>query len=241
MMRRACKITAAARALAGEMVRPGVTTKEIDRAVHDFIVSQGATPSFLNYSGYPASACISVNQTVIHGIPDSRVLKEGDIVSVDVGAYFGGFHGDCAATFACGEISPEAQKLIDVTKQSFFEGIKFARQGNRISDIGHAVQEYVESNGFSVVRDFIGHGVGEHLHEEPEVPNYGKPGRGPRLIRGMTIAVEPMVNMGTHEVRVLKDGWTTVTADGKLSAHYENTVLITDGEPEILTVTEGLI
>ncbi len=241
MMRRACKITAAARALAGEMVRPGVTTKEIDRAVHDFIVSQGATPSFLNYSGYPASACISVNQTVIHGIPDSRVLKEGDIVSVDVGAFFGGFHGDCAATFACGGISPEAQKLIDVTKQSFFEGIKFARQGNRISDIGHAVQEYVESNGFSVVRDFIGHGVGEHLHEEPEVPNYGKPGRGPRLIRGMTIAVEPMVNMGTHEVRVLKDGWTTVTADGKLSAHYENTVLITDGEPEILTVTEGLI
>jgi len=240
MMRRACKITAAARALAGEMVRPGVTTKEIDKAVHDFIVSQGATPSFLNYSGYPASACISVNQTVIHGIPDSRVLNEGDIVSVDVGAYFGGFHGDCAATFACGEISPEAQKLIDVTKQSFFEGIKFARQGNRVSDIGHAVQEYVEANGFSVVRDFIGHGVGANLHEEPEVPNFGKPGRGPRLIKGMTIAVEPMVNMGTHMVRVLRDGWTTVTADGKLSAHYENTVLITDGEPEILTVTEGL-
>ncbi len=239
-MRRACKITAAARALAGEMVRPGVTTKEIDKAVHDFIVSQGATPSFLNYSGYPASACISVNNTVIHGIPDGRVLKEGDIVSVDVGAYIGGFHGDCAATFACGEISPEAQKLIDVTKQSFFEGMKFARQGNRVSDIGHAVQEYVEANGFSVVRDFIGHGVGANLHEEPEVPNFGKPGRGPRLIKGMTIAVEPMVNMGTHEVRILKDGWTTVTADGKLSAHYENTVLITDGEPEILTVTEGL-
>ena len=239
-MRQACRITAAARALAGEMVRPGVTTRQIDKAVHDFIVSQGATPSFLNYSGYPASACISVNQTVIHGIPDSRVLNEGDIVSVDVGAYFGGFHGDCAATFACGEISPEAQKLIDVTKQSFFEGIKFARQGNRVSDIGHAVQEYVEANGFSVVRDFIGHGVGANLHEEPEVPNFGKPGRGPRLIKGMTIAVEPMVNMGTHMVRVLRDGWTTVTADGKLSAHYENTVLITDGEPEILTVTEGL-
>ena len=240
MMRQACKITAAARALAGEMVRPGVTTKEIDKAVHDFIVSLGATPSFLNYSGYPASACISVNQTVIHGIPDSRVLNEGDIVSIDVGAYFGGFHGDCAATFACGEISPEAKKLIDVTKQSFFEGIQFARQGNRVSDIGHAVQAYVETNGFSVVRDFIGHGVGANLHEEPEVPNYGKPGRGPRLIKGMTIAVEPMVNMGTHMVRVLQDGWTTVTADGKLSAHYENTVLITDGEPEILTVTEGL-
>ena len=240
VMRRACKITAAARALAGEMVRPGVTTKEIDKAVHDFIVSQGATPSFLNYSGYPASACISVNNTVIHGIPDSRVLKEGDIVSVDVGAKWGGFHGDCAATFACGSISPEAQKLIDVTRQSFFEGVKFARQGYRISDIGHAVQTYVEANGFSVVRAFIGHGVGEHLHEEPEVPNFGKPGRGPRLIRGMTIAIEPMVNAGVYDVRVLKDGWTTVTADGKLSAHYENTVLITDGEPEILTVTEGL-
>ena len=240
LMRRACKITAAARALAGEMVRPGVTTSQIDKAVHDFIVSQGATPSFLNYSGYPASACISVNNTVIHGIPDDRVLKEGDIVSVDVGAYIGGFHGDCAATFACGEISPEAQKLIDVTRQSFFEGVKFARQGNRVSDISHAVQSYVEANGFSVVRAFIGHGVGANLHEEPEVPNFGKPGRGPRLIRGMTIAVEPMVNVGTHEVRVLRDGWTTVTADGKLSAHYENTVLITDGEPEILTVTEGL-
>jgi len=240
VMRRACKITAAARALAGEMVRPGVTTKEIDRAVHDYIVSQGATPSFLNYNGYPASVCISVNNTVIHGIPDGRVLKEGDVVSVDVGARWGGFHGDCAATFACGEISPEAQKLIDVTRQSFFEGVKFARQGYRISDIGHAVQTCAEANGFSVVRAFIGHGVGEHLHEEPEVPNYGQPGRGPRLVRGMTIAIEPMVNAGTYEVRVLKDGWTTVTADGKLSAHYENTVLITDGEPEILTVTEGL-
>ncbi len=240
VMRKACRITAAARALAGEMVRPGVSTLQIDKAVHDFIVSQGATPSFLNYSGYPASACISVNNTVIHGIPDSRVLQEGDIVSIDVGAYWNGFHGDCAATFACGKISPAAQKLIDVTKQSFFEGVKFARQGYRVSDISHGVQTYVEANGYSVVRAFIGHGVGANLHEEPEVPNFGKPGRGPRLIRGMTIAVEPMVNEGTYDVRVLKDGWTTVTADGKLSAHYENTVLITDGEPEILTVTEGL-
>ena len=239
-MRQACRITAAARALAGEMVRPGVTTKEIDQAVHDFIVSQGATPSFLNYCGYPASTCISVNQNVIHGIPDNRVLKEGDIVSIDVGAYVEGFHGDCAATFACGEISPEAKKLIDVTKQSFFEGIKFARQGCRVSDIGNAVQTYVEANGFSVVRDFIGHGVGADLHESPEVPNFGRPGRGPRLIKGMTLAIEPMVNMGDYKVRVLSDGWTTVTADGSLSAHYENTVLITDGEPEILTVTEGL-
>ena len=212
-MREACKITAAARALAGKMVRPGVSTKAIDQAVHDYIVSQGAKPSFLNY---------------------------GDIVSVDVGAYYRGFHGDCAATYACGSISTEAQKLIDVTRQSFFEGIRFAKKGMRVQDISHAVQTYVESNGFAVVRSFVGHGVGRNLHEEPEVPNFGNPGRGPRLLPGMTIAVEPMVNMGTYEVRVLKDGWTTVTADGKLSAHYENTVLITDGEPEILTVTEGL-
>ena len=240
IMRKACKITAAARAMAGEMVRPGVTTGEIDKAVHDFIISQGAKPSFLHYQGYPGSACISVNEVVIHGIPGKRVLKEGDIVSVDVGAFYQGFHGDCAATFACGTISPEAQRLIDVTKQSFFEGIRFARQGYRVSDVSHAVQTYVEANGFSVVRAFVGHGVGEHLHEEPSVPNYGAPGKGPRLVKNMTIAVEPMVNMGTYDVRVLKDGWTTVTADGKLAAHYENSILITDGEAEILTVTEGL-
>ena len=239
-MRQACRITAAARALAGEMVRPGVMTKQIDKAVHDFIVSQGAKPSFLGYGGFPASSCISVNATVIHGIPGDYVLQDGDIVSIDVGAYYKGFHGDCAATFACGAISAEAQKLIDVTKQSFYEGIRFATQGHRVSDISHAIQTYVESNGFSVVRSFVGHGVGAQLHEEPEVPNFGAAGRGPRLLRGMTLAVEPMVNMGTYEVRVLKDRWTTVTADGKLSAHYENTVLITDGEPEILTVTEGL-
>ena len=240
VMRQACKITAAARALAGDMVRPGVSTKAIDRAVHGFIVSQGAKPSFLNYNGYPASVCVSVNSTVIHGIPDGYILKEGDIVSVDVGAFYEGFHGDCAATYACGAISTEAQRLIDVTRQSFYEGIARAKKGNRVQDISHAVQTYVESNGFAVVRSFVGHGVGRKMHEEPEVPNFGMPGRGPRLLPGMTIAVEPMVNAGTYEVRVLKDGWTTVTADGKLSAHYENTVLITDGEPEILTVTEGL-
>jgi len=239
-MRQACKITAAARALAGEMVRPGVTTREIDKAVHDFIVAQGAKPSFLNYNGFPASICASVNSTVIHGIPGGYVLQEGDIVSVDVGAYYKGFHGDCAATYPCGKISAEAQRLIDVTKQSFYEGIRFARKGNRVSDISHAVQQHVESNGFSVVRAFVGHGVGAQLHEEPEVPNYGKPGRGPRLLPGMTLAIEPMVNAGDYEVKILKDHWTTVTADGKLSAHYENTVLITDGEPEILTVAEGL-
>ena len=240
LMRQACKVTAAARALAGEMVRPGVTTKQIDKAVHDFIVSQGARPSFLHYHGYPASACISVNETVIHGIPGNYVLKDGDIVSIDVGALYKGFHGDCAATFACGTISAQAQKLIDVTKQSFFEGIRFAKRGHRVSDISHAIQTYVESNGFSVVRSFVGHGVGAQLHEEPEVPNFGAAGRGPRMLPGMTLAIEPMVNVGTHEVHILRDDWTVVTNDGKLSAHYENTVLITDGEPEILTVHEGL-
>ena len=239
-MRQACKITAAARALAGEMVRPGISTKAIDQAVYDFIVSQGAKPSFLNYGGFPASACISVNNTIVHGIPSGYILREGDIVSIDVGAYYKGFHGDCAATYACGAISTEAQRLIDVTKQSFFEGLKFVRKGQRVQDISHAIQTYVESNGFSVVRSLVGHGVGRQLHEDPSVPNYGASGRGPRLIPGMTIAIEPMVNQGTYDVRVLKDGWTTVTADGKLAAHYENTVLITDGEPEILTVTEGL-
>ena len=239
-MRQACKITAAARALAGKMVRPGVNTKAIDKAVHDFIVSQGAKPSFLGYHGFPASTCISVNETVIHGIPGGYVLQDGDIVSVDVGAFYKGFHGDCAATFPCGTVSADAQKLMDVTKQSFFEGIRFAKPGYRVSDISHAIQTYVESNGFSVVRSFVGHGVGAQLHEEPEVPNFGAPGRGPRLLPGMTLAIEPMVNAGVYDVQVLKDHWTTVTADGKLSAHYENTVLITDGEPEILTVAEGL-
>ena len=239
-MRQACKITAAARALAGDMVKPGVTTKAIDQAVHDYIVAQGAKPSFLGYNGFPASACISVNNVVIHGIPGGYTLKDGDIVSIDVGAYYKGFHGDCAATFACGAISAEARKLIAVTEQSFYEGIRFARKGNRVQDISRAVQAHVESNGFSVVRSFVGHGVGRQLHEEPEVPNFVSSYRGPRLLPGMTIAVEPMVNAGSYDVKILKDGWTVVTSDGQLSAHYENTVLITDGEPEILTVTEGL-
>ena len=239
-MRKACKITAEARALAGKMVRPGVTTEQIDKAVHDYIVGQGAKPSFLNYHGFPASTCISVNNVVVHGIPSGYVLKEGDIVTVDVGATVEGFHGDCAATFACGVISTDAQRLIDVTRDSFYAGMRKAVKGNRVSDISHAIQTYVESNGFSVVRDFIGHGIGRQLHEQPDVPNFGAPGHGPRLLPGMTIAVEPMVNIGAYDVRVLKDGWTAVTADGSLSAQYENTVLITDGEPEILTVTEGL-
>jgi len=238
-MRRAGKITAAARELAGKMVTPGVTTREIDKAVHDFILSQGATPTFLGYSGYPASICASINDEVIHGIPGNRVIKEGDIVSIDVGATKDGYVGDCAATFIAGEGTDEAKRLIEVTKASFFEGMKFARAGYRVSDISHAVQSYVESFGYSVVRQFVGHGVGAEMHEEPEVPNFGKPGHGPRLVKGMTIAVEPMVNMGTHSVKILENGWTVVTTDGKLSAHYENTILITDGDPEILTKVEG--
>ena len=235
LMRRAGKITAAARALAGEMVRPGVTTHEIDSAVERFIRGQGAVPSFLHYNGFPASVCISVNDEIIHGIPGKRVLQEGDIVSIDVGAYIGGFHGDCAATFPCGRVSPEAQRLIDVTRQSFFEGIRYARQGQRLQDISAAVQACAEGNGFSIVREYVGHGVGSKMHEPPEIPNYGRPGHGPRLLRGMTLAVEPMVNAGAASIVQMDDGWTVRTADGKMAAHYENTILITDGEPEILT------
>lgn len=237
-MRRAGRLTAQARALAGSLVRPGVTTHEIDTAVRKFIESHGAKPSFLGYGGFKGSACISINEEVIHGIPGPRKLKEGDIVSVDVGAYLDGFHGDCAATFPCGEVSPEALELIRVTEQSFWEGIRLARAGNRVFDISHAVQQYVESHGCSVVRDFVGHGVGAKLHEAPEVPNFGPAGHGPRLQPGMTIAVEPMVCAGDWRVKVLKDGWTTVSADGSLTAHYENTILITDGEPEVLTWAE---
>ena len=237
-MRRAGRLTAQARALAGSLVRPGVTTHEIDTAVRKFIESHGAKPSFLGYGGFKGSACISINEEVIHGIPGPRKLKEGDIVSVDVGAYLDGFHGDCAATFPCGEVSPEAMELIRVTEQSFWEGIKLARAGNRVFDISHAVQQYVESHGCSVVRDFVGHGVGAKLHEAPEVPNFGPAGHGPRLQPGMTIAVEPMVCAGDWRVKVLKDGWTTVSADGSLTAHYENTILITDSEPEVLTWAE---
>ena len=234
-MRRAGRLTAQARALAGSMVRPGVTTHEIDTAVRKFIESHGAKPSFLGYGGFSGSACISINEQVIHGIPGPRKLQEGDIVSIDVGAYLDGFHGDCAATFACGKISSEAQKLIDVTEQSFWEGFRVAKAGNRVYDVSHAIQKYVESYGFSVVRDFVGHGVGMKLHEAPEVPNFGPAGHGPRLQPGMTIAVEPMVCAGDWRVKVLKDKWTTVTVDGSLAAHYENTILITDGEPEVLT------
>lgn len=239
-MRVACRITALARKAAYDAVAPGVTTDDIDRIVRKTIEEAGAKPSFLGYGGFPASACVSINDEVIHGIPSKkRVVRLGDIVKIDVGAYIGGFHGDCACTVPCGEVSEEAKRLIEVTRQSFYEGIKFAREGCRVSDISAAVQAYAQANGFSVVRSFVGHGVGRQLHESPEVPNFGRPGHGVRLQRGMTLAVEPMINAGVYDVRVLSDGWTVKTKDGKLSAHYENTIAITDGEPEILTAIDG--
>lgn len=235
-MREACRISARALQLAGEAVQPGVTTGEIDRLVRKYIESEGATPSFLGYGGFPGSACISVNDEVIHGIPGKRVIHTGDIVSVDVGAHFNGYHGDNAATFAAGEVSPEAQALMDATRESLMEGIRAATAGNRIGDIGAAVQRYVEVRGYSVVRQFVGHGVGTNLHEDPSVPNFGTPGRGPRLLPGMTIAIEPMINQGTCDVKTLSDGWTVLTKDGKLSAHFEHTVAITADGPVILTL-----
>lgn len=240
LMRRAGRITAAARSVGREMVTPGVTTQEIDKKIYEFIKKSGAEPSFLGYGGFPGSACISVNEEVIHGIPGKRIINDGDIVSIDVGAYIGGYHGDCCGTFAAGKTSEEAKHLMQVTRQSFFEGLKFAREGYRISDISHAIQEYVESFGYTLVREYVGHGIGRHLHEAPEVPNFGEPGHGPRLVKGMTIAIEPMVNMGGAAVRVLDNDWTVVTVDGSFSSHYENTILITDGEPEILTMAEDL-
>lgn len=239
-MREAGKITAGARSIARQAIAAGVTTAEIDREVYNFITKSGATPSFLNYGGFPGSACISVNEELIHGIPGKRIIRNGDIVSVDVGAKIHGFHGDCAGTFPCGEVSEETKRLIEVTRQSFFEGIKYAKAGNRLGDISAAIQEYVERHGYSIVREYVGHGIGADLHEDPSVPNYGKAGRGPRLVKGMTLAVEPMVNMGAAAIRVLDDDWTVVTKDGSLCAHYENTILITDGEPEILTMADDI-
>jgi methionyl aminopeptidase len=239
LMREAGRISQRALQLAGKAVEPGVSTLELDTIIRSYIGKEGATPSFLGYCGFPASACISVNNVVIHGIPGAKqILKEGDIVSIDVGAKLNGYHGDNAWTFPCGRISREAQELLDATKESLFEGIKNALAGNRIGDIGHAVQKYVEARSYSVVRDFVGHGVGAKLHEDPSVPNYGTPGRGVRLLPGMVIAIEPMVNMGTHKVRVLDDDWTTVTADGKLSAHFEHTIAVTSNGPVILTRPE---
>ena len=240
IMRQAGRIAAGARSVARQMIEPGVSTRAINKEVFHFIKKAGAEPTFLGYGGFPASVCISVNEQVIHGIPGKRRLVEGDIVSIDVGATYKGFVGDCAMTVPCGTCSEEALRLIRETRQSFFEGIRFARQGCRVSDISAAVQLYAESRGYGVVRDYIGHGVGRVMHEEPEVPNFGKPGHGPRLVRGMTIAVEPMINAGGYAVKTLQDGWTVVTADGSLSAHYENSICITDGEPEILTMADDI-
>ena len=237
IMREACRISAGALQTAGKAVEPGVTTAEIDRLAEEYIRSQGGEPNFKNYEGYPATACISINNEVIHGIPSSkRKLRAGDIVSIDLGAKFDGYHGDNAATFACGDISPEAKRLMDATRESLYEGIKAARAGGRIGDISHAVQAYVEARGYSVVRQFVGHGVGTHLHEAPEVPNFGTAGRGIRLMPGMTIAKEPMVNAGAAGVEVQPDGWTVLTKDGSLSAHFEHTVAITADGPKIMTL-----
>lgn len=235
IMRTACRISAQALLVGGEAVRPGATTAQIDKAIHRFISSQNATPSFLGYGGFPASACISVNDQVIHGIPGDRVLQDGDIVSIDVGACYKGFHGDNAATFPVGEITPEAKSLLDVTRESLYKGIAAAVSGARIGDIAWAVQSWAEKSGFGVVRDFVGHGVGKKLHEAPEVPNFGQPGRGVRLTAGMTLAIEPMINLVGHAVKVLPDKWTVLTESGSLSAHFEHTVAITDNGPVILT------
>lgn len=229
------RISADALVVAGRAVEPGITTAEIDNIVREFILKQGAKPSFLHYNGYPASACISVNNVVIHGIPGQYKIQSGDIVSIDVGAFYEGYHGDNAATFPCGKVSPEAQRLMDTTRESLYEGIRAAKAGARLGDVGHAVQQYAEDRGYSVVRQYIGHGVGENMHEEPDVPNYGKPGRGLRLIPGMTIAIEPMINEGGAAVKTMSDGWTVKTCDGKLSAHFEHTIAITEDGPVILT------
>lgn len=236
LMREACRISAGALKVAGQAVQPGVTTAEIDKIAYDYIRKQGATPNFLHLYDFPATACISINDEVIHGIPSKkRVIKEGDIVSIDLGAELEGYNGDNAATFAAGKISPEAQRLCDVTKESLYEGISKALAGGRLGDIGWAIQNYCEQRGFSVVRSFTGHGIGKKVHEDPSVPNYGTPGRGVRLLPGMTIAIEPMINQGVAGVKTMSDGWTVKTNDGKLSAHFEHTIAITNNGPVILT------
>lgn len=234
-MRIAGKITGGALELAGRSIRVGMTTKELDRIIHNYIVSHGAKPSFLGYGGFPGSACISINNEVIHGIPGKRKICEGDIVSVDVGAYIGGYHGDSCKTFAVGQISDEAAKLMKVTEESLYKGIEKAVVGGRLGDISHAIEQHVVTNGMAVVKKYVGHGVGRELHESPEVPNFGREGHGPRLVAGMVIAIEPMVNAVGEGVKVLPDGWTVLTQSGSLSAHFEHTVAITPDGPVLLT------
>ena len=239
LIRESCRLLAIVHRELGELIRPGISTREIDIKGDQLIRKLGGVPNFLHYQGYPASICVSVNDEVVHGIPSKRrILQEGDIVSLDAGMIYKGYHSDQARTHAVGQISPEAQKLIDVTRESFFAGIKMARAGNHLFDISNAIAAYVKPFGYGIVRDLVGHGVGTKLHEDPQIPNYQQKRRGPKLRPGMTLAVEPMVNAGDYPVKVLKDGWTTVTSDGSLAAHYENTILITEQGPEILTVTE---
>lgn len=236
IMKKAGSLVARSHELVKGHIKAGVTTKELDQLVEDFLRSQNAIPTFKGYNGFPYSICASVNEEVVHGMPGNRKLVEGDIVSIDIGATFLGYVGDGAKTFLVGNVDDEKRRLVEVTRQCFYEGIKFAKESYRLSDISHAIQQYAENNGFSVVRDLVGHGVGRDMHEEPQIPNFGKPGRGPRLQRGMVLAIEPMINAGVYNVKVLSDDWTVVTTDGKPSAHYEHTIAITDGEPEILTV-----
>lgn len=237
LMREAGRLLALVHEELAKIIRPGISTKDIDRACEEMIRSYGCTPNFLNYQGYPGSVCVSVNEEVVHGIPtDRHIIQEGDIVILDTGLIYQGYHSDAARTHAVGEVSSEAQKLMDVTKQSFFEGIKMAKAGNHLFDISNAIDAYIRPYGYGIVRDLVGHGIGTHLHEEPEIPNFAQRRRGLRLQPGMTLAIEPMVNLGTADVRWMKDGWTVISADHSLSAHYENTILITEGEPEILTL-----
>lgn len=236
LMKEAGHIVELAHLAIEKAIKPGISTYELDKIAYDVITSNGAIPSFLNYCGYPASICASINEVVVHGIPSKKqILKDGDIISIDIGAIYKGYHGDAARTHLCGNVSEERRKLVEVTKQSFFEGLKYARPNNRLSDISHAIQVYAESFGYGVVRDFTGHGIGTKLHEDPAIPNYGEAGHGVILKKGMTLAIEPMINAGTYKVRILSDDWTTITADHKDSAHYENTIVITDNGYEILT------
>ena len=234
--KKAGRLVAQSHELVRKNIKPGVTTKELDRLVDDFLKSQNAIPTFKGYNGFPFSICASVNEEVVHGFPSDRELREGDIISVDIGATFEGYVGDSAKTFLVGEVDEEKKHLVEATKQCFYEGIKYAKASYRLSDISHAIQAYAESQGLSVVRDYVGHGVGKKMHESPQVPNFGKPNKGPRLQEGMVLAIEPMINAGVYNVKVLENNWTVVTVDGKPSAHYEHTVAITDGEPELLTV-----
>lgn len=234
-MAQSCRIVAQTLQYLGEKVKPGITTREIERLADDYIRANDAVPAFKGYRGYPASICTSVNNEVIHGIPSDTVLREGDILGVDLGVYKNGFYGDAAYTFPVGRIRPEVETLLRVTEEALYIGIENAKPDNRVSDISHSIQNHAEAHGFSVVRAFVGHGIGRELHEDPQVPNFGPPGRGPRLRPGMTVAIEPMVNEGSHEVAILDDGWTAVTLDGKLSAHFEHTVLVTTEKPRILT------